>query len=146
MSDIFKAIQSRNISMRKEKNSLAQETTFLIASIKSEAKVKNPSDPVITDSMVISAIRSQIKKAKETISLAAGKTDVSHIEKGIAEIEQFLPVETSEEDIKKFVIETIGDTEKSIKMMGQIMSKLKEKFKDSLNPQVASKIVKEILS
>lgn len=145
MSDIFNKIQARNIELRKSKDKLASELTFLISNIKTEAKTKNPSDPEITDSLVISNIRSQIKKAKETISLTNGKADVKHIEDGIKELESFLPVETTEEDIRNFVKSCIGDSQKSMKMMGQIMKSLKEKFQDSLNPQIASKIVKEEL-
>lgn len=145
MSDIFNKIQARNIELRKAKDNLASELTFLISNIKTEAKTKNPSDPKITDSLVISNIRSQIKKANETISLTNGKADVKHIEDGIKELESFLPVETTEEDIRNFVKSCIGDSQKSMKMMGQIMKSLKEKFQDSLNPQTASKIVKEEL-
>lgn len=145
MSDIFNKIQARNIELRKAKDKLASELTFLISNIKTEAKTKNPSDPEITDSLVISNIRSQIKKANETISLTNGKADVKHIEDGIKELESFLPVETTEEDIRNFVKSCIGDSQKSMKMMGQIMKSLKEKFQDSLNPQTASKIVKEEL-
>lgn len=145
MSDIFNKIQARNIELRKAKDKLASELTFLISNIKTEAKTKNPSDPEITDSLVISNIRSQIKKANETISLTNGKTDVKPIEDGIKELESFLPVETTEEDIRNFVKSCIGDSQKSMKMMGQIMKSLKEKFQDSLNPQIASKIVKEEL-
>lgn len=145
MSDIFNKIQARNIELRKAKDNLASELTFLISNIKTEAKTKNPSDPEITDSLVISNIRSQIKKANETISLTNGKADVKHIEDGIKELESFLPVETTEEDIRNFVKSCIGDSQKSMKMMGQIMKSLKEKFQDSLNPQTASKIVKEEL-
>lgn len=145
MSDIFNKIQARNIELRKAKDNLASELTFLISNIKTEAKTKNPSHPEITDSLVISNIRSQIKKANETISLTNGKADVKHIEDGIKELESFLPVETTEEDIRNFVKSCIGDSQKSMKMMGQIMKSLKEKFQDSLNPQTASKIVKEEL-
>ena len=146
MSVNNKQIPIRNIELRKAKDSLAQELTFLISNIKTEAKTKNPSNPEITDSLVISNIRSQIKKAKETISLTSGKIDVKHIEDEIKELEKYLPQEVSEQDIRNFVKEIISNSEeKSMKLMGQIMSKLKEKFKDSLNPQMASKITKEEL-
>ena len=146
MSDIFSTLKSRSLSLRKAKDSLAKELTFLISNIQSEAKTKDPVNQTITDSLVISSIRSQIKKMRETISLAGDKADTSEIQKGIVELESFLPTAISEDQLKSDIDSIIGDGERSIKLMGKIMGQLKAKYGDQLDGAVASKVVKEALS
>lgn len=146
MSEIFAKLKNRNLELRKGKDILAKELTFLISNIQLEAKAKDPMNQTITDSLVISSIRSQIKKMKETISLAGDKADTSDITKGISELESFLPASISEEQLKSDINGIIGDGEKSIKLMGKIMGQLKAKYGDQLDGAVASKVVKEALS
>lgn len=146
MSEIFDKIKNRSLTLRKARDNLSKELTFLVSNIQSEAKAKDPTNQTITDSLVITSIRSQIKRMNETISLAGEKVDTSDIKRGITELEQFLPAAISEEQLKSDIATIIGDGEKSIKMMGKIMGQLKSKYGDQLDGAVASKIVKQELS
>lgn len=146
MSEIFDKIKSRSIELRKARDDLSKELTFLVSNIQSEAKAKDPVNQTVTDSLVISSIRSQIKRMKETIALAGDKVDTTNIKKGIVELEKFLPAAISEDQIKSDIETIIGDGEKSIKMMGKIMGQLKAKYGDKLDGAVASKVVKQELT
>lgn len=146
MSKIFAKLKSRNLELRKAKDALAKELTFLISNIQLEAKTKDPVNQTITDSLVIASVRSQIKKMNETISLAGDKVDTTDIQKGISELETLLPTAISEDQLKTDIVNILGDSEKSIKLMGKIMGQLKAKYGDQLDGAVASKVVKEYLA
>jgi len=68
-------------------------------------------------------------------------------EKEIEIINTFLPKQLSEEDTKKICKEIIQSFENpSIKDMGKVMGKLKEKYSDSLDFSKASIIIKGLLN
>lgn len=121
----------------------------LIGEIKMAAK--NDGNREVTDEDCIRITRKFIKNVEDNIvqlEKLDRDTGAPNIELQI--LLNYLPKEVTEEDIRAWAIELINGTyepvARTIKVMGPMMSMLKQHFGASLNPAVASKIVKEILS
>jgi len=103
----------------------------------------------LIDEELIEVISSEVKKRKEAIlEFERGKRkDLAKKEKAEMKILQnYLPEQFSEEEIRKLIEEAIKKTgAKEIKDMGKVMSELMPKVKGKADGSLVSKIVKEVL-
>ena len=103
----------------------------------------------LMDDEVIEVLSSEIKKRKEALILFERGTrkDLAKKEKAEMKILQnYLPEQFSEEEIRKLIEEAIKKTgAKEIKDMGKVMSELMPKVKGKADGSLVSKIVKEVL-
>ena len=94
--------------------------------------------------------QTMIKQRNESCQIykKAGRNELLEAEKEeIRIISNFLPKQMTEKEIRTAVGSTIKDTNsKSIKDMGLLMSKLKEKFSGRCDFALVSKIAREMLS
>lgn len=113
-------------------------------------KEKIDGEAKLTDEEIIEVVVSEAKKRKEAIlEFAKGKReDLVKKEKAELEIlENYLPEQISEEEIRKLAKEAIGETgAKEIKDIGKVMAVLMPKIKGRSDGSLASKIVKDLLS
>lgn len=99
---------------------------------------------------VIEVISSEVKKRKEAVGEyeKGGRSDLAEKEKKELEIlQQYLPEQLSEEEIKKLAkkaIDKAGATEP--KDMGKVMAELMPQVKGRAEGSLVSKIVKELLT
>lgn len=144
MSELFNQIKKDSIQFRKEKSPFAVKTTHLISTI--DAYVKDNSFSEVTDDIVVKVVRGQIKKTSDLKSiLETAKSDLTEVDEELSWLTKFLPLETSKEDIQITLNSFFETNEKTMKSMGLAMKFLKDKFGNSLNPQMASQVVKEYL-
>ena len=137
----------------KEKDTTRVSTLRLIlAAIKDrdlESKRKGNGDH-ITDSHILDILAKMVKQRNETAKIyeKAGRNELLEAEKEeIRIISDFLPKQMTEKEIRNAVDSTIKETNsKSIKDMGLLMSKLKEKYAGSCDFALVSKIAREMLS
>lgn len=103
----------------------------------------------LTDEEVLQVISSFAKKSKEAIEQfeAGGRQELADKEKREMEIlNQYLPEQMTEEEIKKVVEETIKEINAvSIQEMGKVMSMLMPKIQGKADGSMVSSIVKQIL-
>ena len=94
--------------------------------------------------------QTMIKQRNESCQIyeKAGRNELLEAEKEeISIISNFLPKQMTEKEIRNAVDSTIKETNsKSIKDMGLLMSKLKEKFAGRCDFVLVSKIAREMLS
>ncbi len=134
------------------KNTIRIKTLRLIlAAIKDRDIVARSSGNMsgISDDDIITLLKKMIKQREESIILyKKGKRDdlVKNEESEIDIITSFLPEQLSVDEITKIVKATIeAENATSIKDMGMVISKLKEKHSKSMDFSIASKIIREIL-
>ena len=103
----------------------------------------------ITNEDSIKILQRMIKQRKEskTQFLDAGRSELADKENSeILILQDFLPEQLSEEEIKLIVSDVISDTEaKEPQDMGKVMGALKSKIKGNADMGIVSKIVKENL-
>ncbi len=103
-----------------------------------------------TDEDVILVIQKEGKQHNDSIEQFKNAGRQELVDKETKELEilkKYLPKQTSEEEIKKLVEETISQTgAKSIQDMGKVMSALMPKLKGKADGGLVSKIVKEKLA
>ena len=117
----------------------------------SELKNKKIADRVkeLEDDKVIALIQKTVRKHMESIDTfkQGGREDL--VEKETQEmsvLEEYLPEQMSEEDIRKVVLEVIEETgASSVRDMGQVIKAVLEKLQGSADGKVVSSIVKEKL-
>ena len=104
----------------------------------------------LDDGGVLEVIANQIKKRKEVLDLSrkAGRDDLVESETTqIQVLQEFLPVQLSEEEIEALavqVIEEIGAT--SMRDMGKVMGKLIPQVRGRADNSLVSQIVRKKLS
>jgi uncharacterized protein YqeY len=133
----------RDAVTKKEK----EKRAALSAIIEEEERAKKS---LLTDQEVLQLIVSSIKRSKEAIlQFKQGeRDDLAEKEKGEIEIlNQYLPEQLGEDDIKKMVIEIIKETRaNSLKDMGKVMGLLMPKIQGQADGGLVSRIVKELLT
>jgi len=103
----------------------------------------------LTDEEIVDVISSEAKKRKEAMEgyQKGGREDSVKKEKEeLAILQQYLPEQLSEEEIKKLVKAAIEKTEAvSPKDMGKVMAELTPKIKGRAEGELVSRIVKELI-
>lgn len=97
----------------------------------------------ISDEIVVNAAKKELKQLNDTLSYIKDETSDKFVDvtESIKIVEEFLPKQASDEEIKAFLIES--NIEKN---MGKCMKALKEKFGSNFDGKKASAIVKEYIS
>ena len=105
---------------------------------------------VLTDEDALRILQRMIKQRKESISqfADAGRTELAEKEeKEISILQDFLPEQLGEEEIRELVTEAISATEASEPAdIGKVMGALKSKIKGNADMGLVSRIVKENLA
>ncbi len=103
----------------------------------------------LTDEEVITVIKRQVKQRKDSITEYEkyGKTEeVESLNKEIEILNNYLPAEMSEEDIKKVIDEVFSELNPtSMKEMGTVMKKLNARITNA-DMSLVSSLVREKLS
>ena len=136
-------------SAMKQKEAVTVSTLRLIlAAIKDRdiaARLKGNSDGITNDE-ILSLMQSMIKQRGDSIDAyeKGGRMELAHREaEEIAIIEGFLPAQMTSETVLTAVEEVIKDVNaETLKDMGKVMAKLKQRFAGQMDFAKASSIVK----
>jgi uncharacterized protein len=146
------SIKAAQISAMKagEKDRLAA-VRLILAKVKDrDIELRTAATQPDDDALVVEVLQKMVKQRRESITLyeQGGRQELADVEKAeLVVIEEFLPVQMSEEDTKS-AIETIKAElgASSIKDMGRVMAELKARHASSLDMSKASGLVKAALS
>ena len=147
-SPIINLIEENVKSSLKERNK--ERTLTLRLAISEFKKEEIDKKIVLTDEDALRILQRMIKQRKESISqfADAGRTELAEKEeKEISILQDFLPEQLGEEEIRKLVTEAISATEASEPAdIGKVMGALKSKIKGNADMGLVSRIVKENLA
>lgn len=144
MSALADRLQGDLNSARKAQDKSA---VLLLGTILSDIKNKRIElrrDP--TDEDVIDVLRKGIKRRRESVEMydKGGRADLADKERGEATaLEQYLPAQVSEDDIRAAVREAVASGATS---MGPLMGRVNPQFKGRTDGSVISRIAKEELA
>lgn len=131
-----------------------QDRTLTLRSIISQKKQKEiekrtQDNKNITDEDMILILNKMVKQRRESIELykQGGRQDLVDKEtKELKIIQEYLPEQLSEEEIKKICEQAINNLKaSSLKDMGKVMGAIKSKYKGSVDLSIAGKILKDKL-
>ena len=131
-----------------------QDRTLTLRSIISQKKQKEIEKRTqdkknITDEDMILILNKMVKQRRESIELykQGGRQDLVDKEtKELKIIQEYLPEQLSEEEIKEICEQAINNLKaSSLKDMGKVMGIIKSKYKGSVDLSVAGKILKDKL-
>ena len=151
MSLIFKKITEALNESIKSKDTVRLLTLRSIISQKKdkEIELRSGTKKEIQDEDIVNILNKMMKQRKESISMyeQGGRQDLIDKEKSeIAIIEEFLPQQMSEDEIKAACVAAIKDSEAtSLKDMGKVMKILKEKYLGKMDFAKAGQLLKETL-
>ncbi|KKR70224.1 MAG: hypothetical protein UU14_C0054G0005 [Candidatus Roizmanbacteria bacterium GW2011_GWB1_40_7] len=138
-----------NNAMR-EKDSTKVGTIRLLLSAIQYFEIQKQRDYQASDEEIVSLIKKEVKKRKESIALyKQGKRDdlVEKETKELAILQAYLPEQMSEDEVRKVVTETIQETNaSSMADMGRVMASVMSKLKGKVDGSVVNKVVREELS
>ena len=134
-------------SMRDRNKEKTSTLRMAISEIKKEEIDKRIE---LSDEEIIKILQRMIKQRKESISQfeQAGREELADKENSeILILQDFLPEQMSEEEIKVYVDEAIIESGASTPQdMGKVMGALKSKLKGNVDMGIVSKLVKESLA
>ncbi len=131
-----------------------QDRTLTLRSIISQKKQKEIEKRTqdkknITDEDMILILNKMVKQRRESIELykQGGRQDlVDKEKKELKIIQEYLPEQLSEEEIKEICEQAINNLKaSSLKDMGKVMGAIKSKYKGSVDLSIAGKILKDKL-
>lgn len=121
-----------------------------LRSIKSQMDLLNSSGKEVTEEMQLSALQRMVKQRKESADIykTNGRQDLYVVEiEDISVIEEFLPKQLSNDEIKQMISEIITETgATSIREMGKVMGVASKKLSGKADNKIVSEIVKSLLS
>ena len=134
-------------SMRDRNKEKTSTLRMAISEIKKEEIDKKIE---LSDEEIIKILQRMIKQRKESISQfeQAGREELAEKENSeILILQDFLPEQMSDEEIKVYVDEAIIESGASTPQdMGKVMGALKSKLKGNVDMGIVSKLVKESLA
>jgi len=153
MSDLASNIQSDSIEALKAGNQVKRVALgMLITAIKNK-EIENKTaggDNNLNDEDVLLVIFSEAKKRRDSIKAYedGGREDLALKEKEELKIlEEYLPEQMGEDDIRKIVKEVISEVgASSMQDIGKVMGPIMGRLKSQADGGVVNKIVKEELS
>jgi len=102
------------------------------------------------DAIVVDVLQKMAKQRRESITLyeQGGRQELADVEKAeLAVIEEFLPAQLSEDDVKAIIVGIIAETGAAgMKDMGRVVAALKASHGTQLDMGKASGLVKAALS
>ena len=131
-----------------------QDRTLTLRSIISQKKQKEiekrtQDNKNITDEDMILILNKMVKQRRESIELykQGGRQDLVDKEtKELKIIQEYLPEQLSEEEIKKICEQAINNLKaSSLKDIGKVMGIIKSKYKGTVDLSIAGKILKDKL-
>ena len=149
MANSIKSLLEESVknSMRDRNKEKTSTLRMAISEIKKEEIDKRIE---LSDEEIIKILQRMIKQRKESISQfeQAGREELADKENSeILILQDFLPEQMSEEEIKVYVDEAIIESGASTPQdMGKVMGSLKSKLKGNVDMGIVSKLVKESLA
>ena len=135
------------VSMRERNKEKTSTLRMAISELKKE-EIDTRKD--ITDEVSLKILQRMIKQRKESMSQfnEAGRDELAKKEEAeIKVLEEFMPQQLGEDEIKEIVSKTLKDSGASDPQdMGKVMGLLKSEFQGNADMGLVSKIVKEALS
>ena len=102
-----------------------------------------------TDAEVLEILAKMIKQRRESAKAyeAGGRPELARSElEEIDIIEEFLPRQMSDEEMREAVRSAVSDVDGGLKDMGKVMAALKERYAGQMDMSKASALAKEMLS
>ncbi|MCB0339921.1 MAG: GatB/YqeY domain-containing protein [Bdellovibrionales bacterium] len=130
----------------KSKDKVRLET---LRAIKSAIQYEEMSKAVdnLKDSEIIAVIRTHQKKLQEELAFAqqANRSElVENLDKELAVVDEFLPVQLNEEQLKTIILNLVHHNPNAT--LGELMKSLREGYVGQYDGKQASEVAKEILS
>ena len=144
---ISDTIQKQVIEAMKAKDTVRVSTLRMLSSELKNAKIEKGSD--LTEEDELKVIKKEAKKRRDAIEAyeKAGNSGLADKEKAELKIlEEYLPEQLSDEEVKKMVLEAISQTgASSPSEMGKVMGVVMGKVAGRADGQRVSAMVKDIL-
>lgn len=142
-----KLMEDLKVSM-KEKNEIRKNTVQMVRA--AILQVEKDNGVTLEDNQIIEIIAKEAKKRKDSLEdyKKSGREDIiSQVKTEISILEEYLPAQLSKEEINKIVEEVIKEVgATSMKDMGMVMKKSKEKIGASADGKTINEVVKELLN
>ena len=152
MVDLRQKLKSALENGLKNKDEIAVATIrLIIAALKDRDIAARSADnnEGISDDEILSMLQTMIKQRNESVKMyeQGNRPELAASEKAEIEvIQQFLPAQLSEEDVRSAITTAISETgANSVRDMGKVMSHLKEKHAGQMDFSAASQKVKSAL-
>ena len=136
----------------KEKDQISLSTIRLISAALKDRDIAARSadnNEGISDDEILSMLQTMIKQRNESVKMyeQGNRPELAASEQAeIAVIQQFLPVQLSEEEVTSAITTAISETgANSVRDMGKVMSHLKEKHAGQIDFSAVSQKVKSAL-
>ena len=128
-----------------------KEKLTIIRGVKADLKKKEIDEQIeVNDDTLINVISKQIKQLKESIKDFEKGDRSDLIEKAkyeISVLEEYLPEPLSIDEVEKIISEIVEELDaKTMKDMGKVMNKAKERINGRFDMSEVSKIIREKLS
>jgi len=140
-------IQTALTAAMKARDEDTKRTLRLVMSVIKLAEVEEGGE--IDESRILSILQKEVKTREESIEEAkqAGREDlIKTAEKEIGILNQFLPKQLTQEELRDLAMEVIDETgADSMQDMGKVMGSLMPKLAGRASGQDASRIVRELL-
>jgi len=152
MSNILEKINSDLKKAMRGRNELAMSAlSMLISAIRNkEISLRQGEKVELTNEQIVEAIKSEIKKRKDSIEAytQGGRPDLADKEKKEEEmLKAYLPPQIADEELEKIVRETVSLLGKvSEKDFGKVMGQVMAKVKATADGNKVSEAVKKILA
>ena len=149
MSLQVKVMEKLKEAMR-AKDAVALESLRAIRSAILLAQTESGAKQDLTEEEELKLLQKQVKQRKDSAALYQdqGRADLAEPELAqVAIIEQFLPEQLSEDELKKLVTDIISKTgASSMKDMGKVMGMASKELAGKADGKAISNVVKELLS
>ena len=134
----------------KAKDTVALESLRAIKSAILLAQTESGAKQDLTETEELKLLQKLVKQRKDSATLyqEQGRTDLAEPELAqVAVIEQFLPEQMSEDDLKKVIAEIVSKTgATSMKDMGKVMGMASKQLAGKADGKAISNVVKSLLS
>jgi len=135
-------LKQLRLDMMKAKKSNPERAKVLQAILGSAQLIaKEDGNREVRETDIIQAAKQEAKMAKQSKDAGAPYSEETFIVTA-----EFLPKQMNDNELEKAILQLIGNTEKTPKIMGKIMGMLKKEYDGQYDGSVASKILKNILN
>lgn len=142
----YEQLRAEKMAALKEKDTL--KNTVITMLLSGMTYMKKELGRELTDEECMSVIQKELKQVKESLELSAGREDIAEeLRKKIAILENYLPKQLGEEEIKAMVEKIIADSgvEPLLKNKGAIMKAVMAQLKGKADGKLIGKVVDQIL-
>ena len=123
--------QDLNASLKSGKTDRVDTLRFLIAAVKNAAIAKygNEAETKLTEADILDVVKKQVKTHRESIEafVSAGRQELANKEKAqLAVLEEFVPKQLSDEELKKLLEPVVASGEKNFGLLMKSAGILKQ--------------------